>query len=60
VYRDDHSEVDLRGLRLHLRPRGGRSRWRHPARNRLRLDSRRLVLPRLRRPQGRLHALRGL
>ena len=56
----DRSALDLHLLRLHLRPRGGRSRRRDPAGHPLRRDPRRLVLPRLRRPQGRLRAPRGV
>ena len=56
----DGPAVDLRILRLHLRPRRGRPRRRHPAGHRLRGHPDGLVLPGLRRPQGGLLALRGL
>ena len=46
--------LDLRELRVHLRPGDRRSRRRHPARNRLRGHPQRLVLPRLRSADLRL------
>ena len=55
--------VDLRELRLHLRPGDRRSRRRHPARNRVRGHPERLVLPGMRGPDLRLPpagARRGL
>ena len=50
--------LHLHLVRVHLRPRRGRSRRRHPAGHGLRRHPRHLVLPGLRRPQGRLRALR--
>ena len=47
-------------MRIHLRPRRGRPRRRHPARHRLRGHPERLVLPGLRRPQEGLRALRAV
>ena len=55
--------LDLRELRVHLRPGDRRSRRRHPARNPVRGHPQGLVLPRLRRPDQRLpppRARRGL
>ena len=52
--------MDLRILRLDLRPRRGRSGWRNSRRYRLRGHPRGLVLPGLRGSQDRFRALRGL
>ena len=54
----DQAALDLQLVRVHLRPRRGRPRRRHPARDRLLRNPRLVVLPGLRRPQGRLRALR--
>ena len=53
-------QLDLRVLRIHLRPGRGRPRRRHPARDGVRGHPRHLVLSRVRRAQARLRALRGL
>ena len=58
--RDHRSDpLDLRELRVHLRPRDRRPRRRHPARNPLRGHPQGLVLPRLRRPHLRLPPARA-
>ena len=49
--------MDLRIMRLHLRPRGGRPRRRDPCRDGVRGHPGGLVLPGLRRPQGGLLAV---
>ena len=62
--RDHRSDpLDLRELRVHLRPRDRRSRRRNPTRNPVRGHPQGLVLPGLRRPHERLpppRARRGL
>src|SRR3954447_5004997 len=54
----DDGAMDVRVVRVHLRPGGGRPRRGHRSRHPVRGRPGRLVLPGVRRPQGRLHALR--
>ena len=56
----DRAALDVHVLRVHLRPRRRRSRRRNPTGNRRSRTSPTLVLPRVRRPQGGLRALRGV
>ncbi|CAA9520927.1 MAG: Rubredoxin, partial [uncultured Solirubrobacteraceae bacterium] len=59
-HRSRRPEVDLRGVRLHLRPRGRRPGRRHPTRDGVRRHPRLLDLSRVRRAQAGLRRLRGL